>query len=517
MLIKELLKTSRSITVEVADGEVYQMKEQYKIRINGKIVKTTDLVVTSVFHLKPETEYLLEYLDQQGVVKGCYQFCTEYEFVTLNVRDFGARGDGIQDDTAFIQAAIMCCPKDGRVLIPKGKYRISGIFLKSDLCIEIMAGAELEADTSRFTHPILPGLIESYDEQQEYNLGTWEGNPLPMFAGIITGINVENVIIYGEGIVNGNASKENWWNNPKVKVGAYRPRSLFLNNCRNVIVQGITFINSPSWTLHPYFSDHLGFYSVTIENPKDSPNTDGLDPESCQDVTIKGGRFSLGDDCIAVKSGKIYMGRKHQRPSENIVVSQCLMEFGHGAVTIGSEIAGGVKNLLVENCLFRHTDRGLRVKTRRGRGKDAILDKIEFRNIIMDHVKTPFVVNSFYYCDPDGKSDYVQSRDPYPVDDRTPVIKSLKFNQIICENCHVCAGFFYGLPEQKIKSIELNEIKIVFAENAAADVPAMLKGVGICIKKGFDICNVETLICKNVTITGHQGEQFKLDGVNQVL
>lgn len=112
----------------------------------------------------------------------------------------------------------------------------------------------------------------------------------------------------------------------------------------------------------PYFSDELLFCNLIVENPAKSPNTDGLDPESCRDVTICGVRFSLGDDCIAVKSGKIYMGRRYKTPSSNIHVYQCLMEHGHGAVTVGSELAGGVNNLIVEKCRFYHTDRGLRIR-----------------------------------------------------------------------------------------------------------------------------------------------------------
>ena len=118
---------------------------------------------------------------------------------------------------------------------------------------------------------------------------------------------------------------------------AFRPRLFFISGCKNVTLQGVTFCNSPSWTLHPYFSNDLKFIGVTVQNPSDSPNTDGLDPESCKNVEILGVRFSLGDDCIAVKSGKIYMGKKHKTPSENIHIRQCLMENGHGAVTLGSE------------------------------------------------------------------------------------------------------------------------------------------------------------------------------------
>ena len=311
MEVKLIMKSARNAVIEIADGGIYNTKETYHVLLNGEEVFSTDTVINSLFDLKPQTSYEVSVRTADGTELGTVSFVTAYEFVTLNVRDFGATGDGKQDDTKFIQAAILACPKESRVLIPKGSYRITSLFLKSNLRLELAKGAELIADTDRAAYPKFPGMIESYDEQGEYNLGTWEGNPLPMFAGIITGLDVENVLIYGRGTINGNASKENWWKNPKVMVGAFRPRLFFLSHCQNVTLCGVTFKNSPSWTLHPYFSDNLKFYGLTINNPSDSPNTDGLDPESCKNVDIVGVKFSLGDDCIAVKSGKIYMGKKY--------------------------------------------------------------------------------------------------------------------------------------------------------------------------------------------------------------
>lgn len=515
MEIKLIDKSARSATLELADGGIYNTKEKYQIYLNGTAVKTAETVITSLFDLKPQTEYEAVVKKEDGTEAGSLKFATEYEFVTLNVRDFGAKGDGINDDTKFIQAAILACPEKSRVLIPRGTYRITSLFLKSNLNLELAEGAELKAETDRDAYPKFPALIESYDETDEYNLGTWEGNPLPMFAGIITGISVENVRIYGKGTINGNASKENWWHNPKVMVGAFRPRLFFISHCKNVTLQGVKFCNSPSWTLHPYFSDDLKFYNLTVENPGDSPNTDGLDPESCKNVEIAGIRFSLGDDCIAVKSGKIYMGRKHKTPSENLHIRQCLMENGHGAVTVGSEMAGGVKNLIVEECLFRHTDRGLRIKTRRGRGKDAVLDNIAFKKINMDHVMTPFVVNSFYFCDPDGKTEYVQSREAMPVDDRTPKIKLLDFEDIDAKNCHVAAAHFDGLPEQKIEEIIMKNVSVTYAENPKCDVPAMSAGIEACSRKGIFANNVKKLVLENVSVNGQEGEEMTLLGVDE--
>lgn len=372
------------------------------------------------------------------------------------------------------------------------------------------------ADTDRSHYAILPGLIESYDETGDYNLGTWEGNPLPMFAGIISGIDVSDVTLYGEGSINGAANHENWWKNEKVMVGAFRPRMLSLNRCRNIRVQGLYFHDSPAWVIHPYFSDELLFCNLIVENPAKSPNTDGLDPESCRDVTICGVRFSLGDDCIAVKSGKIYMGRRYKTPSSNIHVYQCLMEHGHGAVTVGSEMAGGVNNLIVEKCRFYHTDRGLRIKTRRGRGKDAILDNIIFRDLMMEQVMTPFTANAFYFCDPDGRTEFVQSREPYPVDDGTPSMKRFCFENITAKDCHVAASYFDGLPEQKIEQITMRNVSVSFAGQAKCDVPIMSNGVEACCKKGLYARNVKKLVLDNVSIEGCEGEEIELHNVDEV-
>lgn len=514
-----IFKTARRITIELKDQGIYYTDRPYQVFLNGKPYMEGRKAVLTVKGLKPDTEYEIQIkndMDESEAVT----FATAYEFVTLDVRKFGARGDGEHDDTICIQAAINACPANSRVWIPKGVYKVSSLFLKSDLILELDEDAVLSAYTERSKFPILPGLIESYDESSEYNLGSWEGNPLDSFASIITGINVHNVVITGGGILDGNASFENWWEgNGRPKTGgAYRPRMIFLNHCENITVHGITVQNSPAWNLHPYFSNHTRWIDLTVLNPKISPNTDGMDPESVDGLEVVGVSFSLGDDCIAMKSGKFYMGHKYKVASQNVVIRQCYMKHGHGSVTLGSEMAAGVKHLLCRDCIFEDTDRGLRVKTRRGRGKDAVIEDITFENIKMKGVLTPFVVNSYYWCcDPDGHSEYVSSKEALPVDDRTPQIKQLTFRNIEAHDCHVAAAFIYGLPESKVEEITFENVEIDFAENPQPEYPAMMAGVEPCTNKGIYINNVKKLTLDHVTVTGAKGEPVEIENVDEVI
>lgn len=509
-------KTSRSVVVELTDSGKYYTKNQYDIYVNDKKYMESNKVVTSIYDLKPDTDYKIE-VKYDGEEIKAIQVHTDYEFVTLNVREFGAYGDGVHDDTNAIQCAIMSCPLNSRVLVPAGEYKISSIFLKSNLTLELAKGAVLSAYTEREKFPILPGVIESYDEKEEYNLGSWEGNPLDTFSAIVCGINVENVVITGQGTIEGNTSFENWWKDCKIRNIAWRPRLFFINHCSNVTMHGITVQNSPSWTIHPYFSEHLKFIDICIKNPANSHNTDGLDPESCTDVLVLGTYISVGDDCIAVKSGKIYMAERYQVPTSNMIVRQCCMRDGHGAVTVGSEIAAGVKDVHIKDCLFMNTDRGLRVKTRRGRGKLSVLDDISFEDIDMDNVMTPFVVNSFYFCDPDGKTEYVSTKKPLPVDSRTPSIKNLTFKNIKATNCHVAGTYICGLPESKIERLTFENIDFSYAEDAKSGVAAMMLGCEEGCKQGMVVSNIKELVLKNVHVVGCEGEAIVADNVDKII
>lgn len=516
MEFKAIYQTGRCISFEIADGGIYHTKETYGLKLNGEHCGSISQVIHTVYGLNPDTVYQAELLGREGEVLACTEVRTDRETVTLNVKEFGAAGDGIKDDTLALQAAIMACPAGGRVLIPEGTYRFVCLFLKSDINIELAKGAELSASTERTEFPYFPGMVPMTDGTDDYQLGSWEGDPGKMFCALITGVNVSHVNIYGEGTLNGNADHDNWWHNCKVQNIAWRPRMVFLNHCTDITLQGITVKNSPSWNLHPYFSERIRFIGLDVLSAKDSHNTDGLDPESCKDVEIVGVHFSVGDDCIAVKSGKIYMGKRYKTPCENVVIRQCSMNDGHGSITLGSEIGAGVRNLTIRDCRFKDTDRGLRVKTRRGRGEDAVIGDVTFENIEMDGVLTPFVVNCFYFCDADGKTDYVQDKNPLPVDDRTPEIGRLVFKNIKAVNVHYAAAFLYGLPEKKIGEVVFDHVSVSYADHPEAAVPAMMCGAEPMCKAGIYAVNVHRLRLKDVNIMGQDGAEVIAEGVDQL-
>lgn len=499
-----------SITVELNNKDVYYSKNEYDVYLNGKIVKKSIKTnVFSLYNLIPDTRYEIS-------INGCKKkFKTKNVSVIYNIDDFGVCKDGIHDDTKAINQAIMMLPNDGLLVFNEGVYRVTSIFLKSNIHIELKEGATILALEDVNEYPTFKGEIECYNKKDHIQIGQWEGNPYPMKAAIVSGYWLDNVNLYGLGTIDGNAQNSSWWNNPKgLEYG--RPRLLFLDKCQNVQVQGLSFKNTPCWTIHPFFSKNIGFYEIKVTNPKDSPNTDGMDPESCDNVKIIGSTFSVGDDCIAIKSGKFYMGMKYKTPSSNFVIRNCLMKDGHGGIVLGSEMSSGIKGLSVERCIFKETDRGLRIKTRRGRGKYCVVDGVEFKDIIMDGVLTPLVINMFYFCDPDGKTEYVWSKEKLPVDDRTPYLGKFTFNRIKSSNAEWAAGYFYGLPEMPIESITIKDSSISFKENASKGMPAMMSNIEAVSKMGLYFNCVNNVVLNNVTIDGNSGEKVIINKVNNI-
>ena len=500
-----LFVSARSATLLLHPDGDYLMSAPASLFLNGLELGTERRSVISLFDLEPDTAYCLTARWPDGA-EDSLSFHTERESCTLDVRRFGARGDGVSEDTASLQAAILSCPEGGRVLVPSGTYITGPLFLKSHLTLELQKGAVLALTTDQSRFPILPGLtFPTAEDGEDLLLGSQEGNPLDSFASALTGIGVEDIRIIGEGILDGRGGEAGWWAHPKEKKGAWRGHLLFLKDCRNVTVQGIGFRNSPCWNIHPLFSRDLSFLNITVEAPADSPNTDGFDPESCENVRLLGALFSVGDDCIAIKSGKIWQGQKYHIPTSHVEIAWCAMLDGHGGVTIGSENAGGVHHVLVHHCWMRGNDRGLRIKTRRGRGKQAVVDDIRFEDIRMEGVKMPLIVNSMYFCDPDGHAPWVQSREPQPVDEGTPTVGSIIFRRVRGTGCQACVGYILGLPERPVDSLTVKDCAFSFVENAPALVPAMADGVPEMHNRGIIAHFVQELNVENVTMDGIEG------------
>lgn len=500
-MFKKLFVSSTSACFELSNKNPYYSPEPYAVYLNGeKVGGKRGVNVFSLFDLTPATTYTVTTDLGDKLI-----FSTLAESALVDVKALGAKADGKSDDTYFVQMAIDSCPKGGRVVLTEGTYLVRPIVLKSDITLELKKGATLLGDIREESYPYVPA--RTYVGKKEVILSSWEGEPYGCHQSFVSAYRQKNIKVIGEGTVNGNADKSTWWLTPKGRKVA-RPRLVFLNKCKNVVFHGVTCKNSASWNLHPFFSENLKFYDLKIQNPYTGPNTDGLDPESCNKVDIVGCKFSVGDDCCAIKSGKLYMGKNFQTPANNHTLRNNLFENGHGAIVLGSEMSGGVKNLSVSQCVFRHTDRGLRIKTRRGRGKDGVIDGVVFENIKMDNVITPLVINMYYFCDPDGHTEFVWSRKALPVDDGTPYLGKFVFKDIECVDCECMAGYFDGLVEQPVKEIRIENVSFAFKTDAKPFKPAMLENVREYCKEGLYVDNVETLVLKNVTFEGVRGEKI---------
>ena len=504
-MLKLLFSGASSACFELQNELPYYAPESFTVLLNGQEQYTCDTNVFSLFSLAPDTDYTVSLVGRE--LREELSFRTARESCALNVRDFGAIGDGEHDDTQAVQTAISYLPKDARLVFPEGRYLCRPLTLKSHITLELQKHATLLGWAKREDYPIVPGEVLALGGEEVY-FGGFEGKPVPMYQSLITAQYAEDICIVGEGTVDGNAQNTDFWTAYR-EFPTSRPRLMFFNRCENVILHGVHACNSPSWQLHPHYSKNIGIYDVKISAPKVSPNTDAIDPESCDGVNIIGCRFSVGDDCIAIKSSKIELGMKLNVPADHHTIRNCLMDHGHGGVTLGSEIGAGVRNLTVSHCVFRGTDRGLRIKSRRGRGKNCRIDDVLFENIRMEGVLTPIVINLWYNCcDPDRESEYVWSREHLPVDDRTPYMGNFRFQNMDCTGAEIAACYIDGLPEAPIESVTLQNISVRFAEDAKPGIPIMENFAKERCKLGFYLDNVRRIRLENVSIEGEEGDKL---------
>jgi hypothetical protein len=229
-------------------------------------------------------------------------------------------------------------------------------------------------------------------------------------------------------------------------------------------------------------------HSVVIHNPE-SPNTDGINPDSCRHVHISNCDISVGDDCITIKSGRDADGRRVGKPAEDYTISNCTMAKGHGGVVIGSEMSGGVKNIVIANCIFDGTDRGIRIKSARGRG--GVVEDVRVNNIVMRNIKDEAVVITTFY----------EKSDLEPVGERTPVFRNIRLSGLTGDA--KTAADLTGLVEMPLENIAFSDIKL-----------DTTKGIAIKDAKHVSLHNVLLNSSRGPVIVADRTEGLELDSVS---
>jgi unsaturated rhamnogalacturonyl hydrolase len=333
------------------------------------------------------------------------------------ITNFGALPGTGKDATVGIRKAIEACHEagGGRVSVPAGEFLTGAIHLLSNVELRLEKGAVLKFQTDPKAY--LPEVFTRFEGMECYN-----------YSPLIYAFEQENIGITGEGVLDGQADKENWWawsgkrdspaGQPNQKsardrlgkmvdenippgqrhfgAGSFlRPSFIEANRCRNVLIEGVRIRRSPMWEIHPLLCTNVIVRGVEIVSH--GPNNDGCDPESCRDVLIEDCTFDTGDDCIAIKSGRNNDGRRVGVPSENLIVRNCTMRDGHGGVVIGSEIAGGCRNVFAEDCQMdsSNLERVLRLKSNAVRG--GVIENVFMRNITVGQVKDAVLQVDFLY------------------------------------------------------------------------------------------------------------------------
>ncbi|MBP5225708.1 MAG: glycoside hydrolase family 28 protein [Lachnospiraceae bacterium] len=407
--------------------------------------------------------------------------------------------DGSDWTEAFEAAVAELAANGGGVLsVPPGVYPTGSIRLESYITLELQNGA----------------LLKFIDDEDHYPLEWLQEDGIPGYVhrACIFARNAEHVRVTGDGTMDGQGAF--WWKNFKAKTLKHpRPKSICFAYCKDVKIEGITILNSPYWTVHPFHSEKVTVQGISIKNPWDSPNTDGINPECCRDVKIVNCTVDVGDDCITLKSAT--EDSENLEPCERIIVSGCHLLHGHGGIVLGSEMSGGVRNVVVNGCVFYETDRGIRLKTRRGRG--GTVEGLQVFNLIMDGVMCPFVFNMYYHCGPGGDTDYVRSKDPQPVTEKTPALKDVSICNVSIRNSTACAGFFYGLPERPVEGITLRDIRVEMTQDGKPDTPAMMDDCPVMKGAGFYMRNAKNVRFENLSVLGLQGELVDKDDSVEVL
>lgn len=410
----------------------------------------------------------------------------------FNITAYGACvGDNTPCTAAFTKAIAACATQGGgTVLVPPGVFHTGPIRLETNITLHLSPGARLVFVNDLTAYPPV--------------LSRWEGVNREVYCPMIFADHADNVAVTGNGTLDGQGAF--WWREKELGTLAY-PRSRFLcfQYGKNVRVEGVTFVNSPAWTVNPIACEDVFIRGIRIQNPANSPNTDGINPESCRNVHISDCHIDVGDDCITLKSGTEDCSER--LPCENVTITNCTMVHGHGGVVIGSEMSGDVRNVVISNCVFQGTDRGLRIKSRRGRG--GVVERVRMNNVVMEDVLCPFVMNLYYFCGPRGRNEDVQDPTWHAPNSGTPAIRDIHVSNVSAARVRTAAAFLHGLPESPITDISFSGVSVEMASGAPMDLPAMMCNLDPMSGRGFIAKHTEDIRISDVRVKGCIGEAFE--------
>ena len=448
------------------------------------------------------------------------------------LKDFGGNssqsGTNIFDNSMAFYNAINVLKRDGggTLTVTKGVWYTGPIELFSDITLNIEEGAEISFLTDEDRYPPV--------------YTRWEGVDCYAMHPCIFANGQKNVKITGKGTVNGNGQV--WWekrldykakkvNKPKTaiqnkfaslnpgyenqpsggggrNIQFLRPPLIQFYKSTDCVIEDVRICNSPFWTVHPVYCKNVLISGIRVENPaENAPNTDGIDIDSCSNVTVRNCRINVGDDAIVIKSGAGESGIKAAVPCSNVTVSDCLVLSGHGGIVLGSETAAGINNVVAKNCEFYGTDRGIRIKTRRQRG--GAIKNLTFENLTIKDCLCPLAINMYYVCGANPSDDFLFSLEKQKVDESTPSIKDLTIKSVKATGCKSSAGFIAGLPESPVENITISDCYFETDEKSdkSPDLSEMFAGIPSVTKKSFRIINSKNLSIKSTEISGPE-EKF---------
>lgn len=417
----------------------------------------------------------------------------------VSITDYGAISDGHTVCTDAFEEAIanLSVIGGGRVVVPAGLWITGPVELQSHVDIHLEKGAVISFSDDSSLYPVIDANFEGVDTRRCIS---------PFYAK-----NKTDIAITGEGLIDGNG--DGWrmlrktslgsveWENHLAKhpkgvfsddgiiwypdeafkkarsmPGRYqntllesvdetefrrwfRPNLVYFENCRNILLEGCTFQNSPSWNIHPVFCENIIIKDITVRSPYSSMNGDGLDIDACTNVLLLNSTFDVGDDAICIKSGRGEDGWKHNTPCSKILIRNCTVYHGHGGFTVGSEMSGGVRDVFLSGCTFIGTDVGFRFKSTRGRG--GVVENIWLQDTNMKDIITFAILFNMYYASAAATqmSETLPEEAPVQADETTPVFRNIHISNVVCSGCER-AMYFRGLPEKPITGVKLKDITI---------------------------------------------------------